>query len=450
MKTKTLVLASTGAVWILTVSAAYYLGKNNGPSAPASRSSGVLHPSVAGQETVADAAEKPLPVRHILAGIKEKMRLGGGLQNPAALMSVMGLLDKIRPEDIPEALAEIEQLTDPRQKASLLMALLGKWAAVDGPAAMEYTEKHASEAGAIASINRALVAGAWAERDPEAIWEWYQRKGQTGTDGKPVDPVVVAAIFSGMAAGDPAKAFSRLQDFEGTTRAMALAGIFQSAIFDPEKRQTLLRLVDTMPDDVERAQARRTMVSQWTMMAPEEAMAWVKEQPAKDQGPLRESAGNMLQMSDPKKGAAFILEGATPEELPGRYGTVVLQWAVRDVNAAGTWLREQPQGPQLDEARRTFVSVASERDPASAMVWAGTITDPVSRVSSMATAWQAWKKTDPAAADNALAAADLTDEQRNTVRNAAALIGGHPAPPVQDKPVTAPDRKAPEQKLPSQ
>ncbi|HEX2747654.1 MAG TPA: hypothetical protein VHM91_06630 [Verrucomicrobiales bacterium] len=447
MKSTPLVIVSAGVLCIFTGFAAYHLGKNQEAAHPAPGSSAPLRtsapaPSTSGHSPVKEQAKNPFPEQSVLAGIKEKIRAGGDLQNPVTLAPIMGLMEKIRPEDIPEVLAEIEGLTDTRQKTALLMSLLGKWAAVDGAAAMDYADKHTGETGAMASVLKGLIARVWTEKDPEAVWQWYQQHGKGETGGNAADPVVLAPLFSRMAASDPGKAFSRLQEFDGAARAMALTGIFQSAS-DPDQRRALLQMANSLPDESERIEARKTMAGQWMMTSPDEATAWVKEQSAQEQAALRESTGNMLMMSDPKKAAAFILEGATGEELPGRYGSVILKWATRDINAAGTWLREQPQGPQLDEARRMFVTVASQKDPGSAMAWAGTITDSFERAGAVTMAWQAWQKTDPAAADRALAGTNLTEEQKNAVRSSTTSTNTSPAAPVRVQPKVAPSLGAP-------
>jgi hypothetical protein len=51
------------------------------------------------------------------------------------------------------------------------------------------------------------------------------------------------------------------------------------------------------------------------------------------------------------------------------------------------------------------------------MVWAGTITDPDSRVSATRTAYKAWHKKDAAAADQALNTSGLTAEQMESVKS---------------------------------
>jgi hypothetical protein len=116
----------------------------------------------------------------------------------------------------------------------------------------------------------------------------------------------------------------------------------------------------------------------------------------------------------------MMLEGATDEAKPKIYSTIISQWAAMDTNAAGTWLREQPQGPQLDDARSSFVRAASMKDPESAMAWASTISSSESRVSATTVAFKAWQKRDAAAAEQALSRSGLTPEQMEMVRTDSA------------------------------
>lgn len=449
-------IAGTGILWLGTLTLAYFAGRNQTASAAADSASsrgtnnssgnpsaiaGRGNASGSGGATSAagQASAKPLTVKQILAKAKNAMR-GGAMQNPMAMMKVMALLDAIQPADIIAALSEVEGITDPQQKMLLEMTLLAKWAESDGPAAMKYAEEHAAGNGMMAGMSKMGIVSAWAEKDPEAVWKWY--KGQpeeTGSGMFGSNSMVLASLFASMAARDPDQAFKRLEEIEGQGRTMAIAGMLQSAMFDDEKRQKLFDKVDAMPDETERKQARQMLIGQMAMTAPDQAMEWVRKQPATEQAELRSTMGSMLLMSDPKKGAAFMMEGATEEQKPGLYSQVVSGWAMVDVNAAGTWLKDQPQGPQLDPARQAFVRAASGKDPESAMVWAGTITDPSTRISSTSTAYQAWKKKDPTAADHALGNSGLNTEQMESVRNSPAAtdpFSNGPAPvPATTEPV---------------
>jgi hypothetical protein len=54
---------------------------------------------------------------------------------------------------------------------------------------------------------------------------------------------------------------------------------------------------------------------------------------------------------------------------------VVGTWADTDANAAGTWLRNFPAGPERNEAVVNFAWTVKDADPEASLTWAGTITD---------------------------------------------------------------------------
>ncbi|MCX6879651.1 MAG: hypothetical protein NTW21_38475 [Verrucomicrobia bacterium] len=427
MQITTTTIAGIGILWLGTLAGAYYLGDRHTPGKDGHGASGsVLTTGLSGgvdpghnggerlKSGTREAAAKALTVKQILAKMKATMR-GGSMQNPSSMMKVMGLMDKIRPEDLQAALAEAEAMTDPQQKMLLTMCLLAKWAETDGPTAMKYAEEH-SASGPLGQMAKMSVASAWAEKDAEAVWQWYKGQGDKDSGGMFGHNMALVSLFSNIAGNDPDLAFKRLEEIDAPARQMALAGMFQAALFDDDKRQQILMKVDALPDESERKQARQMMLSQWAMLAPEQAVEWVKKQPWEEQRDLRESMGMMLMMNDPKKGASLVMDGVPDDEKPREYSRVISQWAAMDANAAGTWLNEQPQGPQLDEARQSFVSATSQNDPANAMTWAGTITNPDLRFSATMTAYQEWKKKDLAAADQALASSGLDEAQVQAVK----------------------------------
>jgi len=264
------------------------------------------------------------------------------------------------------------------------------------------------------------VASAWAEHDPEAVWKWYKDNDSDGGGLLGGSNLALTSLFASLAGKDIDLAFKRLDEIEGPGKQMALAGMFQSALFDDDKRAQLLKKVDSIADSDERKQAKQMMLGQFAMLAPDQAVEWMKTQPPEEQKEMKETMGTMFMMSDPKKGAALMLDGATDEAKPKIYSRIISQWAAMDTNAAGTWLREQTQGPQLDDARSSFVQAASIKDPESAMAWASTITTSDSRVSATTVAFKAWQKKDPAAAEQALSRSGLTPEQMETVRTDSA------------------------------
>ena len=418
-----------GSLWLGSLAATYHFGKSSAANESGGALSDKSNVHVAGgsgsngnKNSSASATKAGgsdvLPLKTILAQMKTMLR-GGSMQNPNTMMKLMGLLDKISPEDFPAALAEAEAMTEPQAKMMLQMAVLGKWASTNGPEAMKYAEEHAKNMGMMAQMAKMSVASAWAENDPEAVWKWYQSTKDNDNAGPMGGGMVLVSLFSNMAAQNPELAFKRLGELEGPTKQMALAGMFQGAMFDADKRTAILAQVDAMPDKTERDQARQSMLGQWMMFAPEEATDYIKRQPAAEQTALRQTAGQMLMMSDPKKGAAFIMDGATDADRSERYSSVVSSWAHMDANAAGTWLNAQPKGPELDKAKQSFVFAAATKDPESAMTWATTITDDNLKATAVGHAYTMWKKTDAAQADKALQASGLPQEKIQTLQTAA-------------------------------
>lgn len=431
MKPTRLFVIAGAVLWLGTLFGAYQFGHRQG-AAPAE--SGATRPVAGANSRLASQSrsasdaegrnaqrtgEKPQSVKQLFAQLKVAMR-PGAMQNPMVMMRAMALLDKLRPEDLPEALLEAEAMKDQQAKMMVFMAVLGKWAEQDGPAAMKYAEDHAKDLGATGAVLKMSVVAAWAEQDPDAVWTWYQNSKDKDSGGiLGGNQMLLMSIFSNLMTHDPDNAFKRLGELDKEGRTMALSGMCQTALFDDAKRQDLLNRIKTMPDAAEQAQARQMLVSQWVILAPDEAVAWVGKQPAEEQKEMRESVGTMFMMSDPKKGAAFMLEGATAEEQPKIYARVVSSWAATNPDAAAEWLASQGDGPELDQARSSLAYTLGEKKPAAAMANVKSITDPELRFSAAGTVYRKWQATDPAAANQALDNAGLTAEQVQQIRAAS-------------------------------
>jgi len=429
MKATPISILAGAVLWLGTLFGAYQLGHRQGVAQP---EPGAANPAAGGNSRLAShsrsatdaegrnaqrAGEKPQSVKQLFAQLKVAMR-PGAMQNPMVMMRAMALLDKLRPEDLPEALLEAEAMKDQQTKMMVYMAVLGKWAEQDGPAAMKYAEDHAKDLGATGAVLKMSVVAAWAEQDPDAVWTWYQNSKDKDSGGiLGGNQMLLMSIFSNLMTNDPDNAFKRLGELDKEGRTMALSGMCQTALFDDAKRQDLLDRIKTMPDAAEQTQARQMLVSQWVILAPDEAIAWVGKQPAGEQKEMRESVGTMFMMSDPKKGAAFMLEGATAEEKPKIYARVVGTWAATNPDAAAEWLGSQGGGPELDQARSSLVYSISDKKPAAAMANVQAITDPELRFATANTVYRKWQTTDAAAANQALENAGLTAEQVQQIRS---------------------------------
>ena len=430
MKSNRLFLIAGAVLWLGTLLGSYQVGHRQGAADPSAGAAGAVggensrlpgnsrNGSDASGRNAQRTGEKSLTVKQLFTQLKATMR-PGSMQNPMAMMRALAMLDKLRIEDVPAALVEAEAMKDQQSRMMVYMAVLGKWAEQDGAAAMKYAEEHAGDLGPTGAVLKMSVVAAWAEQDPDAVWAWYQSNKDKDSGGMfGGNQMALTSIFSNLMANDPDMAFKRLDELDKEARTMALSGMCQTALFDDSKRQALLDRIQAMPDAVERTQARQMMVSQWVMLAPDDATAWVAKQPAAEQKEMRESVGTMFMMSDPKKGAAFLLEGATDEDKPKIYSQVVSSWAAMNPDGAAEWLGSQGNGPELDQARSSLAFSLASRKPAAAMENVRTITDSNLRVTTATTVYRQWQTTDAAAADKALDNAGLTAEQVQQIRSA--------------------------------
>ncbi len=172
------------------------------------------------------------------------------------------------------------------------------------------------------------------------------------------------------------------------------------------------------------------MLGQWTFTNPDEAVAWIRSLPVEEQKTLRSSAGQRLLNVKPALGAELMLEDAEEKDRPPLYDQIAGQWAHMDARAAGEWLTKQPQGPELDGARRSYARVVVQRDPAVALDWARSVQNEQQRTESITSIYQTWRMKDAPAAEAALTAAGLPPAQLKQIREAPSPEGTNATPSV--------------------
>ncbi len=430
---KTPVLISLAVCWVATLAGAWWLGHHSGATAEANRQA-VLSPAAieapgkpkapgqAGPKTSDESPGSEAGGRgfeEVFAQVKRLMRPGMA-GNPMASMKVLTLLAQIREEDLVKALEAAEEFTDPQGKMMIHMVLLSRWAEKDAPAALRYAEENLKGQGMMHNMVKMSVLSAWAEHDPSAAWEHFQQLDAEASDGGMMGErgMMVMGLFSSMASKDLDAAFTRFDQLEDENeRRMALMGLGMAGT-NEEIRQRLMEKISALPDAEERKSTRAAVLGQLAMFEPDQAIALTASLPPEEKREVSRQMGSMLLMNDPKKGAAFILENAEPDKKAEAYDQIIGQWAGMNTNAAGAWLGEQPQGPELDNARATFARIASGKDPESAMEWAKTVSQEEARSKAVGQVYQTWKKKDEAAANAALERAGLNTEQLQRLREA--------------------------------
>jgi hypothetical protein len=414
----------------------YYLGQNPDPALAPARPATTAAPAAESTESKgatsiptlasleAGKGERP-KVRDLI--IQARAAMGGGMgmfTNMRGMIRAIAPLADLNPEEIQQALAEIETtVKEPQQKMMFYSMLLAQWAETDGPAALAFAKDKAQGMGPMGGGITMQVVGTWARQDPEAAWKWWQgvRDGNERTAfGGPEG--YLAGIFGGLAASSLDTAFSRLATLQEHEKQSALQGITMNAQ-TPAGRDALLARAGSLEPDL-RNNLYRNVVGSWMMSDPDGAMKWIDSLPAEDRGGITQQAGTMLMWSDPARGAELMLKNADEKRLPQTYSQIVTQWASRDPQAAGEWLNKQPAGAQLDQARSSFAFQIAERDPAGAFEWATAITDGNTRESAYQSIYNRLRGKSTERADAALDAAGLPKETAAKIREQAAQNPG--------------------------
>ena len=415
-------------LWIASLGGAYLLGrKRTESSQPSGSRASVSGATKSGEATFSETDSRRIissdsksdhpPVKELV--LQARAALGTGMSN---FMNMRGMFKALAPltdlseAEVKEALAEVEQtVKEPQQKMMFYSMLLSQWAESDGPAAMAYAKEKLQGQGPMMAGITMSVAGSWARRDPEGVWRWYldarergERGPMGGTEG------YLAGIFSGMAAANVDAAFGRLGTLAEHERPQAIAGIAMSGM-DPRVRESLLTRVPSL-DAATRGALYQSLIGSWMMTDADGATKWMGTLPEEERKPLVSTAGSTMMFMNPEKGAELQIQNATEKELPQTYSRVVSQWAQRDPQSAGEWLNRQPQGPQLDDARRSFAVAISGRDPAGAYDWVKAMQDENKRIDAYRQIYKTMESKNPANANTALEQAGLPSEVTAKIR----------------------------------
>ncbi|MCB1204233.1 MAG: hypothetical protein KDN18_08225 [Verrucomicrobiae bacterium] len=432
-----------GLAWIASLGGSYWAGRTLNPVGAGSRVEqetfvGVTMTPSSGSTTPAegtdgageaegvgpwDATSADSAPSDLLERARREMGPGmSSMMNPSTMFRALAPLMSLPASEIPAALAEVAAtVDDPQQRAMFQSLLLSRWAEEDPKAALGYAEKLATGGGPVEAQALMGVVSTWAKREPEAAWNWYLKRRDSGEafpGGNGFDGALIA-IFGATAANDLDSALAKLPLLDNdSSRNRALMGIAFTAM-DGEKRNEILARSGSLDTDT-RQSLLQHVLSQWAQTEPDGVMAWLRSQPAGDRTELTNRISYALIGNDPEKAAAFLMEDATEQNAGQRYTTIVSSWANRDPIAAGEWLNRRPKSPAQDQARMNFANQVVRMDPEAAMEWAKSITADETRQASIRNVYQQWSRRDADAANAALGNSGLPDGMIEEIRTRVA------------------------------
>ena len=223
------------------------------------------------------------------------------------------------------------------------------------------------------------TAVAWAEENPRAAIEWFEKLGE------PAEYFSENPAASLWASRDPQAALAWIASRpDGPRKAELLAGAIGGlAKHDPAQAAGLL---ESLPKR-ERYNPTIHVSREWTVQDPAGAVEWAE------------------QITDPA-----VRDAAVPN--------VVRVLAESDVEQATAMLERLPEGRLRDEAIADFVSPAASTAPETAAAWAATIGDDQIRERAFSSLFFSWKTFDqPAARRRIEGEPSLSPEKKKAILN---------------------------------
>lgn len=322
---------------------------------------------------------------------KGAMAAAASFENPSsrdkAISAVIEGADPASAAYLANAIAALplEALAGRRQRGLIGMAAT-KWSELDPAAAAKFVDTFPATPGDyFADVH--TIAANWAAADPQAALAWAQQRD--GTNSFPTHFATSGAI-SGWWQKDAGAAEAYVASHLSTLSDRQMASSLASQMFNSDPRHAM-EWVNGLPDVQARQQADSTIAIQIGWSDPKGAAVWASNLP------------------DDVRGLAL--------------NSSVEHWAQGEPAAAAQWLNSL-NGTSRDQAVSGYSSAISRTDPANALGWAVTITDPAMRNNSVDRIARTWIYRNPTEAKAWLQGSALSDEQKKRLFATAVPPGG--------------------------
>ncbi len=416
------------AIWMLSCVAAYFLGLDNGrgsaipiatvqtpaeTSAPAARrTSGHFDPGLPASGSDSASSSTPVAIRrpgeNPTHTFSEKKRI----DPTQALLRAMSLGDpetqstmlesaaaRMTVDDIFVSLESLVKTPASPQRGKAMAAVLYRWGQLDPLAALTYAADESEPA-----LRRELkgeVIEAWGSANPTEALAYVTEN----PDGM-IEKGNLSKLFTGVGHAPPEMALAFLSSADATQ-------------YGPHMRATISKLYALYPQDVVnwsaelpegplRNLALSRTVEQWARYDPETAKEWLeKEANPENQLAGRIELGESWAQVDPQAAVDWFKNLPDDEQNPHIMNRIFKKWMQFEPENAATWLSQQTPGPQLDTSIQQYIKYVTPADPAIAMEWTASLSNPAVRQREMKTVATNWVRRDPAAALEFLEQSDI-------------------------------------------
>ncbi|MDD5262648.1 MAG: hypothetical protein PHD76_12455 [Methylacidiphilales bacterium] len=366
------------------------------------------------------------------------------------LMNISSVFAAVAASNPQEAINQIQQITDPRQRSAALQAAIGQLALQDPQKALQLLQSSGdTNAGggrmggmfgargglygtlfcqlASKDIGQATqmalqlpagndrsnafqgIASQWAQKDPQAAIAWMVGQLPAGADRDSAQRTIV----DNWAATDPKAAILYAQSQTGDTAANLVRNV--AAQWLNSDSAAAVSWLKTLPDGATKTQVINALSNQWARSDPQTAAAYALTLTGEAQATLANAVAGRWASSDPAAAAKWIASLPAGTQNNGVYTTMATEWARKDSYQASTWLQQLPTGSNRDSAILGFTNQVVRSDPEGALLWSVTIGDTQTRLDQTQKIYQRWSKTDPTAAATAIQNSSLSDAEKQSL-----------------------------------
>jgi hypothetical protein len=381
-----------GLAWLLTVAFAFSIGRlvspgstrfhpiaTGIPTGPASTAAGAkTSPASAPSDDASLAAwfgSKPSELKEVLGGrtLKEHVQHLLAVDDEATrMLGFLRLIESLAtPDDIKSVLEIIGSDPNGRFRMTEQSMLLQKWAKLEPAVAAKYASglRDFSRYNGLNAVLRT-----WVKADPDQAIDWAVKNGAPSPNSDPrqrgpggEDNWAVATLIPALAKTNLDRALTvAAEQPYGRARGRMVETLVSELVSQRGEEAARTAVLD-LGDDAFRAGLAGRLADQMAGKNPEAAAAWANGLPA---GETRQRA-----LAD-----------------------AVSRWAESDAVAAGNYLKQLGNSPEVDRAKQDYAQRVVRNDPEGALAWTQAIADKDRRTSATQEVLSSWMRRDATAA----------------------------------------------------
>ncbi len=336
------------------------------------------------------------------------------------------LMEELTPENAPSVLAMIREKGGfGPENFGFLRMLAHTWGGIDPAGAMKGISEGPGGGPGGGRFGQGFVLAGWAAKDPEAAIKWLEKNPAEGREGDMMN----AMLISSLARSNPEQAMAYAKGLKDDNSRQDAAQTIARELMRSGSIDTATDWLKSLTDDSMKKGAFDAIAGQLAGRDPAKAAELVKAHAAEGyaSGAVREVA-QRLGDKNPADGLKFA------SEIPGKPGAeatgqVIRDWMRRDdgkeSEAASQYVADMKPGLAKDNGAAAIARSVVREDVKTALVWAGSIQDPETKVQSLMDVGERYRFIDEAGFNAWLPVSGLdAAQQAEVIKNAAEGGGG--------------------------